>query len=590
MTGRSRNPRAAIALAALLAACGAGPPSAAPDLIVVGADVHTSDAALPRAEAFAVTDGRFSATGSNDAIRALADASTTVIEADGVTVIPGLVDGHTHLLSGSGLAVGVDLTDIADKSEWLRIVRDKADSLPEGQWILGGAWNHALSDGILPTRAMLDSVAPAHPVLLRDIDGHTGWANSLAIELAGVTAETPVPPGGEVLIDPESGEPSGIFLEGAMSLFDDAPGMARATDPVTGLKAAIGMANSLGITTVHDMSGHFDAFLAVLDAGDLTLRVWQGGRPRRPVDATPAQILGEMAAERDRIAAHVADSGRRENEGPLFAIGYIKLIIDGVLSTRTAMMKEPYSDDPHAAVEPFSSKEDLHAMIAESHEFGFPVAVHAIGDEAVEWVLDGFARHPAPAGGLADRVEHIEVATPGDIERFATLGITASMQPHHATCCVGDYVIDRIGRERLPNAYAWRRMLDADVPLVLGSDWPTSPLNPLVQIADTLHRETRIDGVVRPWDEGNTLTFAEALYGYTQAGANATAWAGEIGSITVGKWADFVILDRQVPDNAGRSVEDAGVAATYLAGRKVYPSAAAMGNAPDMVDTRHRGL
>jgi predicted amidohydrolase YtcJ len=223
--------------------------------------------------------------------------------------------------------------------------------------------------------------------------------------------------------------------------------------------------------------------------------------------------------------------------------------------------------------EAFVTREQLNAMIAAAHDNRFPVAVHAIGDEGVSWVLDGFAASPGKTGMLSDRVEHIEVVTPDDVQRFAALGIVASMQPHHATCCVGNYVIDRVGRDRLPNAYAWRSMLETDVPLVLGSDWPTSPLSPLIQMSDTIHRETRIDGVVRPWDEGKTLTFEEALFGYTQAGANMTTWSDEIGSITVGKWADFVILDERLPEAVDRALEKRQVTATYLAGQRVYPGA-----------------
>ena len=170
-----------------------------------------------------------------------------------------------------------------------------------------------------------------------------------------------------------------------------------------------------------------------------------------------------------------------------------------------------------------------------------------------------------------DRIEHMEVVIPEDVGRFKELGVAASMQPHHATCCVGNYVIDRIGRDRIPAAYAWRKMRDNGVPLVLGSDWPTSPLSPLIQIADTIHRESRIDGVVRPWDEGNTLTFEEALFGYTQAAANMTSWSDDIGSITIGKWADFVILDEKLPANVNRSLENRQVTATYLAGKRVFP-------------------
>ena len=571
-TIRDSSLSALLATVSLLSAC-SGPEDEgpAPDLIVTNADVRTVDSDQERAEAFAVLDGKFLAVGNSADIAALAGDATVVIDAGGVTVIPGLIDGHSHLVSGADLAVGVDLTDIEDKDEWLRIIRRKAEELPDGSWILGGAWNHNLSDGVLPDKEMLDAIAPDNPVWLRDIDGHTGWANSLAIKLAGVTADTEVPPGGEILVDEETGEPTGIFLETAGYVFRDAPGMAEATDPVAGIKAAVRMANSFGITSAHDMSASHDAFLEVLDDGDLTMRIWQGARPQRPVDTTAGEILARTAAERDRIRQRVAASGLEASRGPLFDLGYVKLIIDGVLSTRTAMMNEPYADDPHVVVEPFSSKAELFAMIAAAHEQGFPVAIHAIGDAGVAWVLDGFAEHPRPAGSLPDRIEHIEVVTPDDVDRFAAQGVVASMQPHHATCCVGDYVIDRIGRERMPNAYVWRSMLDAGVPLVLGSDWPTSPLNPMVQIADTIHRETRIDGIERPWDEGMSLTFDEALAGYTRAGAVVTSWADQIGSISVGKWADFVILDQRLPDIVDRGIEDRKVAATFLAGEQVYP-------------------
>ena len=542
-----------------------------PDLVVINADVRTVDSSNPGAAAFAITAGKFVAIGSSGEIQDLARANTAVIDAGGVTVIPGLIDGHTHLLMGSGLAVGVDLSEIEDKSEWLRIIRDKTQSLPEGAWILGGAWDHNLSDGVLPTKEMLDSITPDHPVLLRDIDGHTAWANSLAIEMAGVTASSPVPPGGEIMVDPDTGDMTGIFLESAGGLFGAAPGMADATDPVSGIKAAVTFANSLGITAVHDMSNNFDEFLRVFDDGALTVRVWQGARPPRVIDRNPSEVYAEMAGERERVRKHVAENPLTESMGTLFDLGYTKLIVDGVLSTYTALMKAPYSDNPDAVAEAFVTKEQLNAMIAAAHDNDFPVAVHAIGDAGVSWVLDGFAESPGKPGMQNDRIEHIEVVTPDDVQRFEALGVAASMQPHHATCCVGNYVIDHIGRDRLPNAYVWRSMLDTDVALVLGSDWPTSPLNPLIQMADTMHRETRIDGVVMPWDEGNTLTFEEALYGYTQAGANMTSWSDEIGSITIGKWADFVILDERLPDDVDRALENRQVTATYLAGKRVYP-------------------
>ncbi len=546
-------------------------PATHADLVVVNADVRTVDPAILAAEAFAVGDGRIIAIGSTVEIAALAGDTTTVVDAAGSTVIPGLVDGHTHLVGGAGLAVGVDLSEIEDKSEWLRIIRDKAQTLPDGAWILGGAWDHNLSDGVLPTKEMLDSVAPDNPVLLWDIDHHSSWANSLAIELAGVTADSPVPTGGQILVDSTTGEPTGVFLETAAALFDDAPGLQEAADPEAGIRAAVALANSYGITSVHDMSGNHDAFLSVMKDGALTVRIWQGAFSNNASAESAVQFFRDLDVERSRLRETIAEFTGTKTTGPLFELGYVKLMIDGVLSTHTALMKEPYADNPEAQVEPFVSRQDLDTMVAAAHDAGFPVAVHAIGDEGVSWVLDSFAASPRPPGVPIDRVEHIEVVTPDDVQRFSSLGIAASMQPHHATCCVGSYVVDRIGPDRLPNAYVWRQMLDNNIPLVLGSDWPTSPLSPLIQIADTLHRETQIDGAVRPWDEGNRLTFEEALHGYTQAGANMTAWGDEIGSITVGKWADFVILDELLSAEADRSIENRRVTATYLAGRQVYP-------------------
>jgi len=540
------------------------------DLVVINADVYTSDAAKPRAGAFAIDDGRFVAVGDDVEIRRLAGSATQTIDAGGNTILPGLIDGHTHLISGSSLATGVDLSGIKDKQEWLRLVAAKAEEIGDGEWILGGAWDHNLSDGVLPTRDMLDRVAPRNPVLLRDIDGHTQWANSLAIELAGITAETTVPAGTEILIDPLTGEPSGIFKEGGF-LFDDAPGIADARDAEAGLRATVALANRLGITSVHDMSGNHYAFLAVLADGDLTLRVWQGFRGGARLSADPAGFAEAAAAERARIRESIAAAGADVPIGPLFELGYIKLMVDGVLSTYTALLEEPYSDRPEADPEAFISRDALSELVGAAHDRDFPVAVHAIGDRAVSWVLDAFAENPNPPPGLPDRIEHIEMVSPGDIGRFERLGVVASMQPHHATCCVGNYVIDRIGRERLQYAYVWRSMLENDVPLVLGSDWPTSPFDPLVQIADTLSRQTRIDGVERSWDSGQTLSFQEALLGYTSAPAAVTAWSDEIGSISRGKYADFVILDERLPVRVDESIADRQVTATYLAGRRVYP-------------------
>jgi predicted amidohydrolase YtcJ len=569
----------------LLVACG-GPDQASnvdtADLIVVNADIRTVDGKLPLASAFAVKDGKFIAVGNNKNIEVLAGATTRRIDAAGNTVVPGFIDGHTHLLMGAEVAIGVDLTGLPDRNDWRRRINEKVSQLPPGQWLIGGAWDHNLGpDNSLPNKAMLDEIAPDNPVALRDIDGHSTWVNSLVLDLAGITADTPVPAGGEIILG-EDGEPSGLLLEGASYGLRELAGYRNAFDAKTGLKASIGKANSLGMTSVHDMSDTNDTYLSILADGDLTLRVWQGNFIRNAEDSVasgnqqrdpdPSTLLAELAAERDRIATIADGSEYTKKNGPLFALGYVKYVIDGVLSTRTALMQEPYADDPQADPDPFVTPERLEAMVAAAHAQDFPVAVHAIGDRSVAWVLDAFeVSSERPASLLPDRIEHIEIVTPDDVGRFRELGVTASMQPHHATCCMGNYVIDRIGNERVPNAFVWRSMLDTGVNLVLGTDWPTATFDPILQIADAVFR---VDVVaangLAAWDEGMTLNFDEALYAYTQAGANMTPWADQIGSISVGKYADFVILDGAIPTPVDRSLLQRRVSLTFLAGEEVY--------------------
>ena len=356
-----------------------------------------------------------------------------------------------------------------------------------------------------------------------------------------------------------------------MGLFARAPGMAEATDPVAGLRAASRLANRYGITTLHDMSGEHDAFLELLREGALSIRVWQGAVVTPRVDQSAEQQLAAVVAERNRIATATANVERPSYVGPLFALGFAKFVVDGVLSSRTAIMAAPYSDDAEAKPEAFLKQTRLEAQVAAAARHGLAIATHAIGDAAVSRILDAYEKHPPKDGVPGHRVEHIEVVEPGTVERFKALKVAASMQPHHATCCVGSYVIDRIGEQRMPYAYAWRRFEDAGVPLLFSADWPTSPLSPLTQIADAMERHTMLDGTVQPWDQGQTLSFAEALAAYTRRGAAYTSWADEIGQLSVGHLADFVLLDRKLDTSKISAVRTADVAATYLGGTQVYP-------------------
>lgn len=547
----------------------AGSALAAPDVIVVNGDVYTVDLDAPRVQAFAVEDGKFTAVGSNAEIRALADDSTRIIDAGGNTVLPGIIDGHAHVSGNAPAVAGVDLSYVVDKDEWLILIEEAHQRLPEGEWLTGGWWDHTLSDAVFPNKEMLDEVVPDRPIFLNHIDGHYAWVNSLALDLANVTADTPVPPGGEIVVDENTGEPTGILLETAMGVVREIIPERSVEQRRAGLTEMYEIANSFGITGLHQMGG-LDDYLYIVEDGDPTIRVWYGQRgPAGTIEDYDAHVQGILAvqAETDR---RVGETGKQDAMGPLLHVGYVKLINDGVLSAHTAVLLESYRDREGWMGEYITAPVDLAAQVDMVTGAGLPVAIHSIGDAAVRASLDAFEAAKGNKVPYPNRIEHIELAHPDDVARFRELGIVASMQPNHATNAIG-YVPLRVGTHREDRAYVWRSMLDAGVTLVFAADYPTSPLNPLVQMADAMFRVSPFgfhNG--EPWHPEQAVTFEEALRAYTMAGASVTAWADEIGSITEGKWADFVVLDGKVPQPMDISFRNLVVEMTYFAGREVY--------------------
>lgn len=543
-------------------ACGGEAPA---DLIVVNADVRTADAGRARAEALAVRDGRFVAVGSRDEVEALAGRETRVVDASGATVLPGFVDGHVHLESGISLVRGVNLYGVRGKDEWLRIVAGRAAELPEGTWIVGGRWDHTLEPGgAFPTRQDLDRVVPNHPVALSDVDGHSTWANSLALEIGGVTRDTPDPPGGGILRD-AGGEPTGILLETAGGLVRRHVPALSEVERREALRETIAYANRLGITAVHNMSGlgSLDDYRALMEDDAFSIRMWYGA-------TGAADRLDALAALRDSVRG--ASGAEREALGPRLEIGYVKLVADGVLSSRTAALFEPYADDAAVRGLPRYEQGELNDVVRRANAAGFPVAIHAIGDRAVAMSLDAFAAAADVRDAIhtPNRIEHIEVLRPDDAARFAALGVLASMNPHHCITGIDVYNTDRVGEERAAWTFPWGGLRDAGATLVFGSDWATAPLDPLHQLYAAALREKPAGGPAGGWHPEHRLTFDEALRGYTLAGAEAAGWGDEIGSIVAGKLADFVVLDGPLPEPFDAGVLDRRVRATFLGGRAAY--------------------
>ena len=559
------NHKKIIILSALsIASVITAPVYSAPDLIVINADVRTSDPKQNRAEAFAVKDSKFSAIGSSAMINQMVGENTVVIDAQGQTIVPGFIDSHTHLSSGSKIVTGINLTGIREKSVWLEMIKERVKTMKVGEWLLGGRWDYTFENRGYPTRWDLDSVAPNNPVALSDIDGHSMWLNSKALELAGIKADSKVPMGGQIQLD-EEGVPTGILLEGAMDLVWRDETYVRDSDAARDeIQQVIDYATSLGITSVHDMSSRIELNKYKEMAADqkLNLRIFWGEHSKFSKE--------EDSTNQDNLIYELIDEYKINDDelGPMIEYGFIKYVIDGVLSTHTAALVDPYSDMPDTVGEPFYIQNEINRLVKRANTLGMPVAIHAIGDRGVEMALNAFeySNHPH----LANRVEHIEVVQSGTVERFEQLNVTASMQPNHGTGVIGKYITPRIGKEREQFAYVWNDFLKGGVRLALSSDFATSPFSPLVHLYDAVFRESPSGLYDGPWYPEQRISFDQALFAYTQTGADLSGWGDQIGSITNGKWADFVILDQRLSEPVGKELKETLVTSTFFAGKEVY--------------------
>lgn len=538
--------------------------TANPDVIVINADVRTSDKSNGRASAFAVKDSKFIAVGNTETILSMAGDSTKIIDANGNTVVPGFIDSHTHLSSGAKIVTGINLSEIREKAVWLEMIKERVKTMQPGEWLLGGRWDYTFENKGYPTRWELDAVAPNNPVALSDIDGHSMWVNTMAIELSGIEADSEVPMGGQIVLN-EEGVPTGILLEGAMELVWQNESYVRDSDLARNeIEQVIDYATSLGITSVHDMSSRIELNKYKELAADqkLNLRIFWGEHSKfsQEDDSTNQNNLIYQLIDQYKV--------HDDELGPMIEYGFIKYVIDGVLSTHTAALVDPYTDRPDVIGEPFYIQNELNFLVKRANSLGMPVAIHAIGDRGVQMALNAFefSNHL----NLANRVEHVEVIQPGTVERFRELNVTASMQPNHGTGVIGKYITPRIGSEREKFAYVWNDFLKGGVRLALSSDFATSPFSPLVQLFDAVFRESPSGLYDGAWYPEQRISFDEALYAYTQIGADLSGWGEEIGSITNGKWADFVILNQRLNDPVGRELKDTLVSSTFFAGKEVY--------------------
>ena len=525
------------------------------DLVLLNGKVWTVDPAQP--EAVAVWNERILAVGPTSQIETLVGASTKVIDLRGRRAVPGFIDNHVHFLSGGFWLAGVHLKDARSEVEFgKRLARESAE-LPEGAWIVGGAWDHENWPGAhLPTAEDVDHYVPDRPVFVKRYDGHMSVANSLALKLAGITAGTLDPPGGVIVRKPGSREPTGALKDTAQDLVRRVIPPPSHEENRRAIEAALAEARRFGVTGIHHVSLGAPAlrvYQELFEEGKLTTRV-NGHWP--------------IAQWRD-----LADLGIRRNfdSNDWIKIGSLKGMMDGSLGSSTALFFDPYVQDPSVTGVYVTRPEVMRGLVLEADRAGLHIAVHAIGDKANSDILDIFAA-AIEANGSRDRrfrVEHSQHIHPKDFERYADLGVIASVQPYH-TIDDARWAEKRIGNERCKTSYAFRTFLDSGVKLSFGSDWTVAPLDPVLGIDAAVNRRPLDGAHPGGWFPEQKISVEEAIEAYTLTSAYSSFDDDDRGSITPGKLADIVVLTRDILAIPPGDIPSVEVAITIVGGRVVY--------------------
>ncbi|MFN2456145.1 MAG: amidohydrolase [Pyrinomonadaceae bacterium] len=530
----------------------------AADLIIVNANIHTMDARRPVASAVAVYGNRIAAIGSNEEIRKLANAKTRVIDAGGRVVLPGFNDSHVHFLSGGFQLSSVDLRDARSPQEFAERLRAFAQKSARGRWITGGDWDHERwPNAPLPTRELIDAFTPDTPVFVNRLDGHMSLANSLALKLAGVTRETKDPPGGLIVRDPKTGEPTGILKDAAMSFVYKVIPEPSTEEKLSAARAATDHAARLGVTSVQDMSAGSDVgiYQMLLNEGRLKTRIYA---------VSPLPTWERLA----RTGVH-APFGN-----DMLRIGGLKGFADGSLGSTTAFFFDPYNDAPATRGLPADEMFPEGAMqerVRNADRLGLQVMIHAIGDRANDSILSIYERiiKENPARDRRFRIEHAQHLRAQDIARFGGDHVVASMQPYHAIDD-GRWAEKRIGHERARTTYAFRTLLDTGAVLAFGTDWSVAPLDPMQGLYAAVTRRTLDGRNPGGWIPEQKITIEEAVRAYTVGSAYAEFTENEKGTIAPGKLADLVMLSQDIFRIDPVEISHARVLLTITNGRVVY--------------------
>jgi len=523
------------------------------DVIIANAKVFTSDESRPRAEAVAVKGNRIIYVGKNAGAESYRTESTHVIDGQGHTLTAGFIDTHVHLLWGSIWMGSAQLQEVTTKEDLKTVLRDFAESNQTDRWVVG----RGIKYGIVSTRQELDEIIADRPVYIGADDGHTGWANTRALELARILQDDGREMSNGIILRDPDGLAAGELREGdAMSAVLDLAPLPDSNRKRELLKLAIQKFNATGITSVHNMNGDMEelmAYAALEDTGEMNLRVY-----------VPYHVKPETTEDMLTEAAQMASVQMEYVRG-----GAAKFFMDGVWESYTAFNLDPYADEPDVKVEPIFSFEHFTRMASLCDKMGLQVAVHCCGDGAVRQALDGYEAIQKMNGkrDSRHRVEHIEVCQPEDMPRFKELGVIASMQTSHAPFSLEEDMVwtKRTGPQRWPISFPWRDLKNAGAHLSLGSDWTVAPFDPMINLHVALNRQKWSAG-----DPDQRLTLEECILGYTRDAAYTEFMEGQKGQVKEGYLADLVLFSHDLFEVKPEEITTAKAVMTMVDGRIVH--------------------
>ena len=523
------------------------------NLVLLNGKIATMDDKNLRANALVVSDERIIYSGEDDIARDYITKETEVIDLKGRLALPGFNDAHLHFAGGGLTLLRVDLKDCKSFWEIEKRLRDKIIKLRAGSWILGRGWDHTLfNQGNWPDKSFLNGIAPQNPVFLKRVDGHIGWANSLALQLAGINRDTPSPEGGIIVKDSLTGEPTGILMERAMDLIEKIIPKPSFEELTLAIREAMNEAKRYGITSIQDNSDIevMDVYKTLLGIRKLKVRVSE-------------MLPLELIKNPEELTKLIEDFPERSD---LLRSGLLKAMADGTLGSRTAFLFEPFSDEPDKSGALLLEEKELEKMVFLADKFGYQVGIHAIGDRANHIVLNIYEKIEKlnPKRERRHRIEHCSVLKERDIPRFAELGVVASVQPAFWSSD-RKWLQQRLGKERLKRAYPFRSLLDSGANLAFGTDWPVESLNPMIGIYSAVTREVETHS-----DASLQITIEEAVKAYTLGSAYAQFQEKEKGSLEAGKLADIIVLSKDIFSIPSEEILETEVELTILGGKVIF--------------------